>query len=169
MKNHFYTRVLATILGAFICVSASAGNLPAPIDVSQVHLKAIVVDTSPYAASGAGSYADVVKDSVLAQARHIFANRLDPRDAKGATLVIRIDSVMWTEGGNSYGRHHGQFLMNVEPMDYMEGAGILMRGGKVILEHPMLASRQSEGGYGRPRADALSEYYVLWLKKEMGL
>ena len=169
MKIHFYTPVLAAVALAFMSVMAAAGNLPAPVDVSQLHIKAIVVDTSPYAASGAGSYADVVKASVRQQASRIFADRLDPRDPKGATLVIRIDSVMWTDGGTSYGGHHGQFTMNVEPMDYMEGAGMLMRGGQVILDHPMLASHQSDGGYGRARADALSEYYVLWLKKEMGL
>jgi len=169
MKKHFYIPVLAVLVGAFPSVSASAGSVPAPVDVSQVHLKAIVVDVGPYAASGAGSYADVVKDSVLEQARYVFANRLDPKDTKGATLVIRIDGVMWTNGGSSYRRHHGQFLMNIDPMDYMDGAGLLMRGGKVILEHPMLASRRSDGGTARVRADALSEYYVLWLKKEMGL
>ena len=169
MKNHFYTPVLAAVALAFMSVMAVAGNLPAPVDVSQLHIRAIAVDCSPYAASGAASYADVVKASVLAQANRIFADRLDPRDPKAVTLVIRIDSVMWTDGGHSYGRRHSPLLMNVEPMDYIEGAGILMRGGKVILEHPMLASHQSDGGYGRARADALSEYYVLWLKKEMGL
>eukprot|EP01037_Dinobryon_pediforme_P013676 gene13676-13792_t len=168
MKNRFYAPVLAGVALILMTIGSFAAQLSAPVDVAGLHFKAIVVDTSRYQASGAGSYADVVKASVLDQALKVFADRLDPRDTKGATLVIRIDSVMWTNGGGAYG-HHGTSSFSVTPTDYMEGAGIIMRNGHVILEHPMLAAHESDGGYGRPRADALSNYYVLWLKKEMGL
>eukprot|EP01037_Dinobryon_pediforme_P013563 gene13563-13682_t len=166
MKNRFFASLFAA--ATLLSGAAFAGQLPAPVDMANLHFKTIVVDTSAYAASGAGSYADVVKASVLDQARQIFADRLDPRDPNGATLIIRIDSVMWTDGGGAYG-HHGTSAFSVTPSDYMEGSGIITRGGRVLVNHPMLAAHESDGGYGRPRADALSNYYVLWLKKEMGL
>ena len=162
----WFAAFTALLFGAHV---ALAQNL-SPDQVAGMRFRTIVVDTSAFADRGQPGYAAKLRAIVAAQAQSVFADRLAPQDKRAPNLVIRVDSVMFSD--ISHHSNHGFRGIGSESTDYMEGAGLIVSGGHVILNHPMLAAHDARSdtmGETPERLDELANFYVAWLKKEMGL
>ena len=176
VSGWFNIAVLAVGLD-FVTGAAGAQDLSSG-DLAGLRFSSIKVDVSHYGNAGlsgfvapdGGSYARVVASSVLTEARKVFADRLAPGDKRASVLVIRIDNVSMLSISSSTRR--GRLGGGPGYTDYMEGAGMILHGGHVVVSHPMLGARDGRDSIDsneRGRLVDLSNYYVLWLKKQMGL
>lgn len=177
----FMTRVIG--FGAFSALAlglisgAGAQSLSAD-QAATVRFRAISVDVSNYAAKGVGGivspggagFAHTVQQNVLAHARQMFADRMTS-DKRAPTLVIKVDSVMMTQDSGRLGRRHGSFAASENGRDFMEGDGVIVSGGRVLATSHILAAKDSMSDMisDRQRLDELSDFYVSWVKKQMGL
>jgi len=159
---------LAAFAGVFLLVQGVAAQSLDAAEAGAMHIRAISVDVSGLRARGEGAFADAVKATVQAQAERIFASRM-VRDAKGANVVIKVDSVEMTSFSHHLSR--SRLSSNDTTKDYMEGAIVVSRAGRVLVNHPMLAAfgSNSSPGTADERLNVLSNYYVSWLKREVGL
>ncbi len=175
--NSVLVRVAAAlgVALAFTTV-ATAQSLPAD-QLAAIKFRAIRVDMSQYTESGlsgliarsSSGYPESLSQNLLQHARQTFANRMTS-DPRAPVLVIRVDSVSKTDGFRRNGGRGG-FSSQDNTTDYMEGAGVILQGGRVLATTPMLAARGSHDASANnaERLDALSDYYVSWLKRQMGL
>lgn len=164
------TRRGAIALFAGVAAAAAAPTLAAAQEGAPP-IKAIVVDTSRLARLGAGGTGEIIRADLVRSLRRIFADRMAPGSRGGATLTARIDSVQLAAySDNSFSAFGSQ-----NNLDYIEGAGILSVGGRVVSTTPILANVDASysGAWNLPdigerRLASLADIFAQWLRREMG-
>ncbi|MHB2167714.1 hypothetical protein [Alsobacter sp. R-9] len=171
--------MLARLLAFSLAVTAALLLFAAAPAMAQQRFSAIVVDVTPLRTKGGGPFglsqyglfADRTQQVMLQEARRIFAANLAPGDRHAPTLVIRIDAVQFGTGSSG---EPNQSVIRVT--DYMEGAALIIAGGKVIRQEPMLGAYENVMGPGLmfadnagPRLQALCAFYAGWLKRKLGV
>ena len=140
--------------------------------MAALRFRAVVVDTSRLAALGNPTVAELIGQELGSQARQTFADRLTPGDARAPTLVIRIDSIsLASYAGDSYRAPAGS-----ADTDYLEGAGLVSSGGRVLSATPILSALDAgySGAWYQPDIDrrriaSISHHFAYWLRREMGI
>jgi hypothetical protein len=169
--------MLAGCVGVLVSAATIAFGQAAPqaspdaVDAAALRFRTVVVDTSRLEALGSASTAALVKRSLGAEARTIFADRLAPGDARAPSLLIRIDSISLASYAGDYPAFSG-----MGNTDYLEGAGIVSSGGHVISTTPVLSALDASysGAWYQPDIDerrvvSLSHHFAYWLRRQMGL
>ncbi len=166
--------LFAAALAAFVLFLAS----PEPASAQQ-RFSRIVVDVSPMRARGPGPFgighyglfADRAQQVMAQEAAKVFAGSIDPRDRSAPILVIRIDAIQFGDAWGGDSDHRAALRVT----DYMEGAGLVVSGGKVIRQVPMLGAYDNTVGpslmfadNAGPRLQGLSAFWAGWLKRKMG-
>lgn len=164
-------RGVLTVLGAWAMAPlsrASAEQAPG----ADLRFGVITVDTSPLARKGLSAAATAAIHEQLALAlAQVFADRMAPRQSP-ATLVARIDSFsLASYAGDDVGAFGGP-----TDTDYLEGAGLVVSGGRVLSTTPILSALAASysGAWYLPDIDArriasITHHFAYWLRREMGL
>lgn len=158
--------------GIVSALSGRARAAPTPEAMAGLRFRAVVVDTSRLAALGNPTTAELIGQELGGQARQIFADRLAPGDPRAPTLVIRIDSISLSSyAGDRYRGRGGS-----ANTDYLEGAGLVSAGGRVISATPILSALDANysGAWYLPDIDqrriaSISHHFAYWLRREMGI
>ena len=135
--------------------------------------RTIAIDTSRLAALGSPQTADVVQRLLAPELRQTFADLMAPADRSAPSLVVRIRSLSLSDydGSRSYGGRNG-----TSNVDYLEGSGVVTRGGHVVSETPVLSAL--EAGYSGPwylpgiderRVSSITQHFAYWLRREMAV
>lgn len=151
---------LAALLALGACVST-------PLTVRPPYGR-VTVDVSALRDKGLGLYADRVQAGMADAAGRMLGGVVNPADRNAPTLVLQITSVSFTEPMTNGDTGPG------ESTDYMEGAALIVVGGKVVDRVPMLGgytSRWSQAlnPMGDPlRLQGLCDFWVGWMRKKLG-
>ncbi len=141
-------------------------------DPGAIRFRSIVVDASRVARLGSPSTATAIQGQLGRDAAEVFADRMTPGDPRAAQLVIRIDSIKLSSyvGGSSFA------MGDSSTMDFLEGAGLVTSGGRVISTTPMLSALDASysGAWTLPDIDqrrvaSITHQFAYWLRREMGL
>jgi hypothetical protein len=137
----------------------------------QARFRAIQVDVTPLRHSGDAVSADFIARELPGFMRQYFAPYLAPGDRRAPILVARIDSVQYGVEGSAGGMFGG-----TSAMDYIEGAGVVIAGGRAVAAYPLTSSVMAHvdlldvtGEAARQRTRNLAQSFAQWLPGKMGL
>lgn len=159
----------AACLGLSACVP---DEKPAP---AIARFRAVLVDTSPFAAKGVSNYAARVADRLRVAAAEGFAGRLAPGEAGAPVLVLEVSTVRMAAFAG--GRSHGGFGLGDfggDADDTMAGALVVRSAKGAVIDrrrHFASADAANAGDWRLPdnedrRLDALCRLYVAWAVRE---
>jgi hypothetical protein len=132
----------------------------------------IGVDVGPLHARGLGPYAEYVRESLAAELRRAFADRMGP----GPRLVVRITGVsLNTYAGHGHGLGRSGKGGGGGSSDYLEGDALALdsRGEIIGAHHQVSATPASMGGAWydpdseRKRTAFLAQHYAQWLRRQI--
>jgi len=127
---------------------AIAAEAPVP---GQLRFRSVSVDTQPLADKGLSAYAGRVAKEAQPIVATVFADRLTPNRSDAPRLVVRIDLIELSSGGE---QSTGFGLGPAANSDWIAGAGeIIDAHGKILRTEPIHTSAPSYGGQG---ADVLA-------------
>jgi hypothetical protein len=153
-----------------------AGCAPSRAPIAQVPgplYSSVSVDLSPIKATGLGSYADRMGAYLERDLRGVFADRIDPKNRQLPALVIEIRSIY-------FGTYEPLTRLDVFPMrregtsDSLQGAAVIVKGGKELSRTPILAVHTSmrynpeSMADEEPRLIALTRYFAEQVRNELG-
>ena len=157
--------LLGSAAGALALASPALAQFP-----SGQRFSSVTVDVASLHARGHGPYAEFVRQAVLAETRHAFADRLGGR---GPRLVVRITGIYLA----SYSGGGGRFGGGSSHTDTLEGEALLVGPrGEILARHPQLSatSAASGGPWWDPvgsehrRVTNLAQHYAGWLRRSLG-
>lgn len=168
-------RAALVLLGGAVTgiTTASLGPAAAQDAPTALHFRTIAIDTSRLAALGSPQTADVVQRLLASDLRQSFGDLMTPGDRAASTLVVRIRSLSLSDyvGSRSYGGRDGS-----KNVDYLEGAGVVTRGGHVESETPVLSALDASysgpwylPGIDERRVASITHHFAYWLRREMGV
>jgi hypothetical protein len=129
--------------------------------------RSVVIDTSPLAAGGYPTYAQMVERAVAPSVAAAFADSIDPSDPRGLRLVFRIYSVTLPVATGAARESEN---------DFMQSEGVVVDArGRVVSVTPILSPVSS---WTTPanlpveveefrRVRALGLHAAYWLKREL--
>jgi hypothetical protein len=130
------------------------------------------VDVGPLHARGLGPYAEFVRESLTAELRRAFADRIGP----GPRLVVRVTVVSLNAyAGHGHGLGRSGKGGGGGSNDYLEGDALAVdsRGQIIGAHHQVSATPASMGGAWydrdseRKRTAFLAQHYAQWLRRQI--
>ncbi len=165
------TLVSASIAALLLPRSPARAWQPDEADPATLRFRRIVVDASRVTRFGSAALAALIERQLGIDAARVFTDRLVPADSHAPQLVIRIDSLQLASYVGSRGPHRGS-----TDTDYLEGAGLVVAGGRVLSTTPILSALDASysGAWYLPTIDerrvaSISYHFASWLRRQMGL
>jgi hypothetical protein len=160
------------LLTAFAAAPLAAITLPARAqsdDAAQVRFRAVGADTYAIDRRGSRTVAVILQRNLLEQMHKVFEDLIAPNDVRAPTLVARISSVTMASFAGGEGDIIG-------PLDYIEGDGIVVDGGRQLSSTHLLTSLSPSysgswytQGIDDIRIESLAYQFAYWLRREMNL